>query len=364
MKIYRLGIHNKEIIFNESTDNSNKNNTTIYEKDKLTNKKTEIDKYKSSDWELAKKSNNDYEYIYTSSKFEKNVCIIQPVSRSYFKLHEILIDIPNLIENNMFCACIAEGPGGFIHCLNDFKSKDIQKIFGITLISEDKTIPYWNSHIINHKLTHIIKGRDGSGDIYKKEIVDDLISEVGDNYCHLVTADGGFDYTNNYNTQENISYKLFYCEIYSTLNIQKVGGNFVIKLFDLFNYRTLQLIYLLYNHYSYLEFYKPSNSRKSNSEKYLICINYHGCSDDILKKLSDYYNNPEDLYIDIPESFISDINKYNDIFVDNQIKSITDNIDSIKKKTINKLPTINQIKVAKRWCELYKLPINQKCIYL
>ena len=209
MKIYRLGIHTKDIVFNNHGDNSKKNNISIYDKTKLSNTKSFIDEYKSSDWELAKKSNNDYEYIYTSSKFEKNVCAIQPVSRAYFKLHEILIDIPNLIEDNMYCACLAEGPGGFIHCLNDFKSINIKKIFGITLISEDKLIPYWNTHILNHKLNHIIKGNDSSGDIYKKNIVNDLISEIDGRSCHLVTADGGFDYTNNYNTQENISYKLF-----------------------------------------------------------------------------------------------------------------------------------------------------------
>ena len=42
----------------------------------------------------------------------------------------------------------------------------------------------------------------------------------------LVTADGGFDYSKSYNSQEDNSYKLNYSEIFVALNIQKLRGNF------------------------------------------------------------------------------------------------------------------------------------------
>ena len=29
-----------------------------------------------------------------------------------------------------------------------------------------------------------------------------------------------------------------------------MGGNFILKVFDLFNYKTIQLLYILYNTYS------------------------------------------------------------------------------------------------------------------
>ena len=62
----------------------------------------------------------------------------------------------------------------------------------------------------------------------------------------LVTADGGFDYSTDYNKQELSSYKLIYSEIYIALNIQKDNGSFVLKVFDIFYHKTIQLIYLLY----------------------------------------------------------------------------------------------------------------------
>ena len=41
---------------------------------------------------------------------------------------------------------------------------------------------------------------------------------------------------------------------------------------DLFNYQTIQLLYLLYCHYSMIEIFKPLTSRTSNSEKYIFEI--------------------------------------------------------------------------------------------
>jgi len=48
-------------------------------------------------WEKVKKSVNHYEYVYTKYDIHSNICSILPISRSYFKLHEICIDYD--IEN-------------------------------------------------------------------------------------------------------------------------------------------------------------------------------------------------------------------------------------------------------------------------
>ena len=58
--------------------------------------KCEIDKIPSKKWEKAKKKVNQYEYIYTSSRKNRNICNVTPVSRSYFKIYEILKDIIKL----------------------------------------------------------------------------------------------------------------------------------------------------------------------------------------------------------------------------------------------------------------------------
>ena len=50
----------------------------------------------------------------------------------------------------------------------------------------------------------------------------------------------------------------------------------------------------------------------------------------------------------------------NDSFVDTQIKMIN---EVISYKSSDYTPSKEQISIAKRWCELYQLPINTKCIY-
>ncbi|MBG01391.1 MAG: hypothetical protein CL470_03890 [Acidimicrobiaceae bacterium] len=359
MKLYRLGIHKKELQFSKKSLNE----VTYKRKDELLENKCKIDKIDPNQWDISKKKNNSYEYIYTSSKRNHNICNIIPVSRSYFKLHEIIRDF-QLLKNNIYCACLAEGPGGFIHCLNDYsKTNDIliNNIYGITLISEDRRIPYWNQSILNNKKNIILFGKDKTGDLYKYKNIEDFISTINKNLCHLVTADGGFDYSDDYNSQEQSSYQLLYCEIFTALNIQSIGGNFVLKVFDLFHYKTIQLIYLLYCHYSYIEIYKPSTSRLSNSEKYIVCSNFLGLSKNIKGTLIEYFNTCDELHINVPKSFIQDINKMNDSFVDTQIKMIN---EVISYKSSDYTPSKEQISIAKRWCELYQLPINTKCIYL
>ena len=361
MKLYRIGLHDKSISFSEK-----KENETVYKKKQdLMDIKCKIDTCNSKKWEEVKRKHNLYEFIYTSSKQCNNICSILPVSRSYFKLHE-MIKNNHLLENNIYCACLAEGPGGFIHCLNHYSYENqisIKGIYGITLISKDRSIPYWNPLIMNHKTNHILNGVDKTGNLYNYENARHFIQNINLNHCHLVTADGGFDYSNNYNSQEDASYKLIYSEIYIALNIQKRNGNFIIKMFDLFNYKTIQLIYLLYNCYSIIEIYKPLTSRLSNSEKYIICSSFKGCPVFVKDKLREYYNNCEDLHIDIHQSFIKDIIQFNNSFVSTQIQSINDILKNMND-TPSKSPSKLQIKYALQWCELYDLPVNEKCIYL
>lgn len=364
MKLYRIGIHDQILVFSKNP----KNKTTYEGKDILTKLKCEIDKCDQKKWEEAKKKVNPYEYIYTSSKQINNICQVVPISRSYFKLHE-MIKNNNILENQTFCACLAEGPGGFIHCINQlskYEKINIKKVYGMTLISNDRMVPYWNQNILNNPKNEIINGEDGTGNIYKYINVEFFINRIGVNHCSLVTADGGFDYSNDYNSQEDVSYKLIYSEIYTALNIQDKDGTFIIKFFDLFSYKTLQLLYLLYNCYSFVDIYKPLTSRSSNSEKYIICSGFRGCPNEVKDVLKNHYDTCEELHIEVPETFIKEINHYNNLFVGSQMKTIKEILKVIKGKSIseNDGPSGEQIEKAIKWCNEYNLPINEKCIFL
>lgn len=304
----------------------------IYESKQL------IDKY-SNIWDYYKKLNNSYEQVYDGHKTFINKSII-PISRSYFKFHEISIDKNIEIENKKIL-CIAEAPGGFVKNILD-RTKNTN-IYANSLISDNRKVPSWNKHILNDNNVTILYGKNKTGDIYNIENIKHMINEIKPNTCDIITADGGIDYSKNYNYQELDSLKLLTCEIYLAILAQKNNGCFIIKFFDIFNYSTIRLIYILNLFYTSLEFVKPHTSRISNSEKYIYCsgfdINKIKKYDSILDNIKCYIISNKSIDIFIPINFILDIYEYNKIFVKNQVDSIDSTIKLINsdKNNINSL---------------------------
>jgi cap1 methyltransferase len=354
MKSYKLEC-NCDLILSSSNNYHNRciNNilsTILYDTKSL------IDRVDINKWEKFKKLNNKYEYIYTSSNKSRNISNSEPISRSYFKLHEILHDF-NI--NITFPVCIAEGPGGFI---NNILDHNIKEVYGITLLTNDKKIPFWNNGLVKNPNVHI-NTKQNTGNIYIKQNTDDFINMIkSKGLSDFVTADGGFDYSSDFNKQEISSYKLLFCEIFIAMNIQSEGGTFVIKMFDIFYHKTIQLLYLLYLSYEEIHFYKPTISRLSNSEKYIVCKGFKPFNKEIVDLMNKYYDNCNNLYIDIPTEFIDKINEYNNLFVNNQITYIK-NILKFNVKNINQRIS-EQIQYSYDWCVKYRIPINDDCIYL
>ena len=240
MKIFTVNdYHNKYIYIKDIS------NTIIYNNlyGLLMITKKNIDKHEKI-WNKYRKYNNIYEYI---GLLNSNIF---PISRSYFKLEEIIVDFNLFNNNNIKVCCIAEGPGGFIQSLlNNYKKKKInlKKIYGITLISNNSDIPVWNIRILNNKIVDILYGKDNTGNICNIDNINDFIKTIGRNTCDLLTCDGGIDSSINFNNQEVLSYNLLYYEIYLSLNLQKDKGNLIIKMFDLLYHNSIQLLYLLYH---------------------------------------------------------------------------------------------------------------------
>jgi len=358
MKIYTLPL----VVFELKQCNCENNilNTDLYQR--INTKKKDIDSVRYY-WGKAKKISNDYEYIYTSSNFKKNISSIIPVSRSFFKLREIIYDYH--LDISGVSSCVAEAPGGFIQSLlnhSDDNKVSVTKIYGITLISDDRDIPYWNSTIIKHTKVEVSTGLDGTGNLYKLPNILSFIKTCGKGTCQLVTADGGFDYTSDFE-QELSSYKLFYSEIMIAINIQKEGGAFICKLFDLFYTSTLQLLFLLYISYETISFIKPVSSRQSNSEKYIVCRDFKGYNKDISNIMCMNFGK-DIMNIQLPEEFVEIIDSYHREFINSQINKIDMTLDVISKNKYNDKPTYKQIDLAKKWCSKYGIPINKQCQYL
>jgi hypothetical protein len=52
------------------------------------------------------------------------------------------------------------------------------------------------------------------------------------NRMEIITADGGFDFSLDFNNQENNATRLIIAEVFFALAMQKKGGSFILKIFD------------------------------------------------------------------------------------------------------------------------------------
>ena len=128
-------------------------------------------------------------------------------------------------------------------------------------------------------------------------------------------------------------------------------------MFDIFNIKTIQLLYILRLHYKEMYFYKPDTSRLSNSEKYIVCKGFTGLILDIKNLMIDSYNDLERFKIFVPTSFLNDLDKFNQLFIKIQIKNIIEVLNIIDNISLNKTNK-KQIDTAINWCKKYNVDIN------
>jgi 23S rRNA U2552 (ribose-2'-O)-methylase RlmE/FtsJ len=365
-----------------------KNNLFIKYNEIIRNKKEEIDKLENVDnWDKMKKIGNPYELIYTSyNKKRKNDSISSyiPISRSYFKLWEIFYNFDLFKEfdkNSKFIfSHLAEGPGGFMEATYNYMKK-INKTnnyyYGITLKPNNEYVPDWNK--IKKTFEYDKKVHIDYGNLYIYEDVMKYISKFkGQNKATLVTSDGGFDYSNNFNGQEISSCQIIYSEIVIALSILDYKGCFIIKVFDLFSITSCQMMMLIIENFEKINIYKPETSRPANSEKYLIC---QGFTNNLTKEQINKYLNIikvwNNLSLDETKSIIFNnfklnnlilykINEYNKIYIDKQLYFLNNTIKITQiKPTKDEYYNIikNQVSHAIKWCEKYNIEINKNSIY-
>ena len=90
----------------------------------------------------------------------------------------------------------------------------------------------------------------------------------------FITADGGFDFSINYNNQEALALRLIITQIAYAMAMQAKGGTFVLKVFDQFTHGSMDILYLLASLYEKTYIFKPNTSRIANSERYIVCEGY------------------------------------------------------------------------------------------
>lgn len=345
--------------------------------------KMRIDEFTDSNiWDNMKKISNDFELIHVSHmkyKKEMSVCKYNPLSRSFFKLWEIFYDL-DIIDNSINkykTAHIAEGPGGFIDAFIKYRNNNKNdEIYAITLNSSCNDIPGWRkskNFLKRHPNIKISYGKDETGDIYILEnILHFKNKDLNGEKIDLVTADGGFDFSIDFNKQEQLSYRLIFCQCVIAFSVQKIKGTFICKIFDIFSYYTLHIIWLLHYLYDEVIITKPLTSRPANSEKYIVAKGFKGINTHFLKQLYKIvslweYCADNNLYIHtifdvpLPKKYLDMMTLFNRFHVQRQIDSIIKTIlliqNSKNSKVIYKIRN-EQYLNAINWCKKYDMNIN------
>ena len=338
----------------------------------------------SSDaWDNIKKYTNPYEFIHTlipGNKF--SISKLKPLSRSFYKMIELwkmfkLGEIKNMyspypVYQNTVTPIktfhLAEGPGGFIEATSYMRKNPNDTYYGMTLLNDDPGCPGWkksNTFLESNPNVNIINGRDGTGDILKLENYK-YCKELFMNSIDIITADGGIDVSNDFNKQEKLVSKLLIAEIIYAVTMQKKGGFFILKIFDIFSKLTIDMLYLLSCLYSEVYITKPHTSRLANSEKYIVCKNFLLDDSTMLyeafcKEFSKL-DTPDDIHsilnIDHDYYFLNKIEEINVVLGQRQLENIITTLNIItNRNSYDKVDSMKKLHIQKSisWCEKHDI---------
>jgi len=329
-------------------------------------------------------------------------------SRAYFKLWEVLGNtgvLSRYKEEGLTVANVAEGPGGFIHCLIDYRKNqngvdwNKDSYHSITLKigqNNDAKALDWDERrskeyfeLARSKNHNVILsyGADGTGNMFKLVNLEHFVNnDLKNKKCQLVTGDGGIDLSGDeeFSIQEIANAPLFFSEILYALHVQEETGCFILKIYDIYYNVTVQLILLLKQFYEKVTIVKPHTSRPASSEKYLVCENFKGITDDELKLLrgllEDWVGKRDEwnglsketfteniLEFDFDqtnlESFRKQLSEFNTIFSDSQISKINHGLELVKRSFISADEVMKikerQKRIAVAWCKAYNVPYNE-----
>lgn len=339
--------------------------------------KKKIHKY-PEEWDNIKRVTNSYEYIHTAIPHTKNsISKIKPLSRAFFKLIEIcnVFNIFNDDQSPINTFHLAEGPGGFIEATTYLRYNSNDKYYGMTLIDhQNDNVPGWNKSILflkKNKNVSIENGIDGTGDLYSHQNFKHCY-DSHKNSMNFITADGGFDFSVDFNMQEAMALRLIFTEVMYAVIMQKKGGNFVLKMFDTFLKSSIDIIFMLSSLYSEVYITKPDTSRAANSERYIVCKGFKledssYLFDKLYHTLIMLNNTQIDdmtiqsvIDVPIPYKFKISIAEVNSILGNQQIENILTTLRFIenKERKGEKINTIRTGNIQKciSWCIKNKIP--------
>ena len=342
---------------------------SIYNTDYIKQIKTVSDKIDKSSgknlWNYIHHYVNEYELL-------TNVIVDgAKYNRAYYKLWEILLDNKIIDKPDFRYIALAEAPGNFVKCVKNLKSHDWDDFVICTLLDDSDTInqgkffDVFKNYIYAHPKGNLkIKGDNNfKGNLTNTIDITTFIKYIETNnlQADLITADGGIkkDTDIDYLLEEYNHLPLFLGEIITAIFTQKLGGTFILKMYDIVYINSINLITLLSSFYTNVYITKPYSSRPCNTEKYIVCSNFTSIDNSnkkkllsnllsILSNLNNLNNSSESYkYFDIFEKLsINEQNKSkiiefnNSIIVKTQLLHLQDIYDIIQKNDKKQLNLI------------------------
>lgn len=353
-------------------------------------------------WDRVKRYFNLYELVSSSVHDIPSFAAYAPTSRSYFKLTELLVD--HAADLTTPCASrsafLCDAPGGFVEAYvmyrrrrdreqargpGDWLGKDV--MHAISLVGDacgGSGAPGWRlpRDLMRNNNIHLHGGGDeGDGDLYSLSNIDAFVIRAAPRSCDLVTADGGFDFSVDFNSQEKTSLRLLVSEVYTALLLQADGGCFLIKVYDLRLPATLRLLWLLHSCYTGgLVIDKPSSSRAANSEKFVVCKGFlrTGYVDREASRLRACISQGlgevplvDGIHHLPPAWFVREVALYNTQYITAQTQTIVETLsymrsgDHVGALCPAPFPCLHaQVNAARAWCERYAVPMSSMALKL
>lgn len=263
-----------------------------------------------------------------------------PITNAWLKCYEML-NYYKIMPDNCLHFDNAAFPGAFIMASQFFAKRNkityswkASSLFEENVQDKDPlgdTFGLFRNHK-NNWLT------GSNGDVLKESTQQYFASELGDR-VDLYTSDLGFDVSQDYNKQEELHYLANAGQILSGMLTLKSGGNMITKQYTFFNAKTIWLIKELSNVFKKLYICKPATSRPTNSEVYIVGMEYQK-SKKFIDKLYDIINNKS-----FPEaSPTKEIIAASEIF-EEQILRINHSLNTVNSKEWLK----NNEKILQEW---------------
>src|SRR6478609_2319738 len=261
---------------------------------------SQIDSLSNHRWHFFRKLLNEYDF--ESREFA--------VNRAFYKLWEILClfppkkcdDAPTIRTLHL-----AEAPGSFVQVVKklypDASCVAISKPPSTyaEVVQKNRSIPVFSNNVLclqNCQFLYM--------DLLSKYTVRKFTADNEGGF-DLITADGGFDEEERYDAKETLHYNLILAEIIYILMNQRKGGQCVLKIFETFTDTSLYIMWLLCEAYTSFEIIKPSTSRPTNAERYIVCMGYKGHDysvDSLLSLMDAHITRDMILDIQLPEHYV------------------------------------------------------------